>query len=504
MADESEADLPDTSGPSGMQRGYALSEMADLQREFLRETESSGSVFSRVKVIVSKKSLDARDIHDRGIDRTDPKPRFALETGFAIRVQSTITDMQDILRRAALMVPGRSSWFVIDPQDALLPILNGAHDLDEINAAWLALHRRMQLAQSFLEKYEQNFQVSEENMRATSPVSTNPEVYNRWPATKPSSVQLMYLFDNVRHHHAQLLKGYDRDTDDLLHHLRAPEHLRRAFPERGPEDYPSTVYYSSSGERMERIHPSQPELESKEETYSMGAPVTVTRIGRADHVVEHLGLSDEDREEEEVRVHQVPVESEYWKGPNTSQASLADKTPFKSPNQFFLPRSPSSLNKNFRIPGPDLPDPLRGMASSSYGLSTESISQAMRTHRSQLKADPRYQHWSSTQPLPRIPGVSPIEEEEIGTSSHLKGKGKEAPSVRIRDPRAPDGSKGFNTFGNSGYGGKFRQEKEEVATMGNLLVGGTPGNLEDPVIEEITGIDSLLIRRLETPWEAEV
>jgi hypothetical protein len=56
-----------------------------------------------------------------------------------VQVQDTIKDMQDILRRAALLVPGRSTWFIIDPQDALMPILLGARDLDEMNAAWLAL-----------------------------------------------------------------------------------------------------------------------------------------------------------------------------------------------------------------------------------------------------------------------------------------------------------------------------------------------------------------------------
>jgi hypothetical protein len=266
----------------------------------------------------------------------------------------------------------------------------------------------MHLAQDFLEKYEQNYQVNEESLHATSPVLANPEVYNRWPSTKPPSVQLMYLFDNVRHYHQQLPKGYDRDTDDLLHHLRAPKHLVRAFPWRDPEDYPSTVYYSASGQRLEQEHPmrythrSEVEPQGQQESgigdrsFSGRKSVTVTRIGHTDHVVEHLGLSDEEFEEEEEVA--LPQRSGGGNSPNTPRATLSVPTPFKTPNQFFLPRSPSSMSREFQIPGPNLPDPLRGMASSSYRLPMDSISQVMKSHWMQMRQDPRYQNWSSLQP----------------------------------------------------------------------------------------------------------
>ncbi|KAJ7937019.1 hypothetical protein B0H13DRAFT_1853083 [Mycena leptocephala] len=101
------------------------------------------------------------------------------------------------------------------------------------------------------------------------------------------------------------------------------------------------------------------------------------------------------------------------------------------------------MSGGFQIPGPNLPDPLRGMGSSSYGLPTDSISQAMKTHRSQTKTDLRYQSWSTAQPTYQAPGVSPIEEETAEGVTSAKGKGKEVSFGKSRDPRPPDGSRGF-------------------------------------------------------------
>ncbi|KAF8208321.1 hypothetical protein K438DRAFT_1930688 [Mycena galopus ATCC 62051] len=102
----------------GMERGYALSPMADIHREYLSETEEEESVFTRMLILTGKKTLGPSNIVDRGISTSKPQPRFSISPLFVIRITAAIGDMQEIIRRAASLLPGRSSWFIIDPHNA--------------------------------------------------------------------------------------------------------------------------------------------------------------------------------------------------------------------------------------------------------------------------------------------------------------------------------------------------------------------------------------------------
>jgi hypothetical protein len=371
--------------PEGMSRGYTMSPMAELQLEYMKEMEEESSIFSRVTLIASKISLELWDVIDRGIDPSNPVPRFGLDPGFALRVWVTISDMQSILQRAASLVPGCTSHFVIDPRDAILPILRGASGLEELNAAWLALHRRMQLAQGYLRKYDQHYQTPEENLRSQSPLSTNTDVYERWPVAKPQSVQLTYLFDNVRHHQDQVPKGYDRDTDDILSFLKPSDHLSAAFPDREPSYRPLTVYCSTAGERKERAKPT---------LSSWGA-------GNTFHLPSDEILGDSRA------THEEPVEPDESDGdyepetrvPNRDSPSsgyyypsMSAQTPFKNSGEFFAPKSPSYLHHELRVLGHNLPDPIRGMASAApYGLPSDSVSQALKARHGVRRTYTRHQ-----------------------------------------------------------------------------------------------------------------
>jgi hypothetical protein len=146
----------------GMERGYSMSEMSDLQREYLRPTEQDLSIFRRVTAIKGKKYLEPRDILDRGVSTkpSDYIPRFCLDTGLFLELERTIHEMQDILRQASELVPGRDTYF-IDPCDSLLPVLKGSGNLDELHIAWTAMNERFDLAQHFLDKYDAEYQASE-------------------------------------------------------------------------------------------------------------------------------------------------------------------------------------------------------------------------------------------------------------------------------------------------------------------------------------------------------
>ncbi|KAJ6493581.1 hypothetical protein C8R47DRAFT_947666, partial [Mycena vitilis] len=164
----------------GMSRGYAMSDMADIFRSYLREQEDEISIDSRVKWISGKKSLDPKDVIDRGISTIDIRPRFGLDPLLIIRVENTVIEMQELLRQASALVPGRTKCFTIDPHYALMPILRGSDSLDEIHIAWAALNKRMALAHRYLEKYDAQFQEEDQSKVPTSPASTDQGIYDRF------------------------------------------------------------------------------------------------------------------------------------------------------------------------------------------------------------------------------------------------------------------------------------------------------------------------------------
>ncbi|KAJ7497174.1 hypothetical protein FB451DRAFT_1163171 [Mycena latifolia] len=102
----------------GMERGFALSSMADLRREYLAQTEEDTSVFMRALSYSTKKVLESSDLVDRGLSY-EPEfmdiARFTLETGFAKRLEFTISDLQYILKRATELVPGHKTFYRVDP-----------------------------------------------------------------------------------------------------------------------------------------------------------------------------------------------------------------------------------------------------------------------------------------------------------------------------------------------------------------------------------------------------
>ncbi|KAJ7895831.1 hypothetical protein B0H13DRAFT_1885354 [Mycena leptocephala] len=67
----------------------------------------------------------------------------------------------------------------------------------------------------------------------------------------------------------------------------------------------------------------------------------------------------------------------HWNVPTPTEGLLSTGTPFKKGVEFFVPTSPRDSTYATSIPGPHLPDPLQGMASSqTYSIPNESISQA--------------------------------------------------------------------------------------------------------------------------------
>ncbi|RDB26148.1 hypothetical protein Hypma_006950 [Hypsizygus marmoreus] len=120
----------------GMDRGYALSAMAQLR-------------------LAVKHTLEAADVIDRGILLRGNQPRFVLNDDFLQSLEVGIPTMQDFLKKAAELCENRKSYFKIDPNDVAIKILCGSADLAMLQAAWIGLRRRLELSLSNFEKYNE-------------------------------------------------------------------------------------------------------------------------------------------------------------------------------------------------------------------------------------------------------------------------------------------------------------------------------------------------------------
>ncbi|KAJ7433419.1 hypothetical protein B0H11DRAFT_1622839, partial [Mycena galericulata] len=170
MATEVE-ERADTVQP-GMEEGYASSPMAAIHREYLAPIgESHASTYASVQQLIAKSRLNKEDIWDRGVAKSDAKPRFSLKPSFLTKVDRIAAELQIFLQRAADIVEGRTSHFVVDPEESCITILRGATDLFQLEAAWDILRVRFRLGHKFFEKYTEEFKNKAE--APTSPASTN-------------------------------------------------------------------------------------------------------------------------------------------------------------------------------------------------------------------------------------------------------------------------------------------------------------------------------------------
>ncbi|KAJ6465892.1 hypothetical protein C8R47DRAFT_1224212 [Mycena vitilis] len=407
----------------GMDKGYAMSKMADIRREYLREPVDEPSLMMRVTAIVGKRALDVHEVMDRGVSSAPDTPlgRFALETGFNLRTERTIVDMQSLLRRASALVEGRQSCFVIDPHRTMMTLLRGARELSELHVAWVGLSRRMELSQKYLDKYESEFRGPKEEDVLLSPVSTAPEIYAVFPRDKGPASDVNYMFDHVPHLQTLLPKDYDKETGWLPHHLTAPNYLEQAFPDRSPELKPSTVYFSAEGERREitisarssRGSPGDFELPPAEDPPH-------SRRERVRSPIKDKRSRDRHRE----------------KGAKQdTAATTVSSTPFKVSSAPFVPRSPSNRAYGLPSPGQHLPNPLVGMASAlaaPYPLENDSIS----GYKGKGRADaPREGQWGAgkTSMLSDVP--------ELDEASFQASRGRRDPPPHLAGSPAWPSSK---------------------------------------------------------------
>ncbi|KAJ6449019.1 hypothetical protein C8R47DRAFT_999326, partial [Mycena vitilis] len=164
-----------TGAVRGMSQGYAMSEMATLQMEYLTESETNLSTFEGVKWIIAKSELLIVDIVDRGVPSRGVIARFAVSSKLFARVDRITAELQVFLKSASGLVEGRKTYFIVDPEDTCLPVLQGASDVAQLQAAWSLLRKRVELGDRYFSKYRDEY---EQGKAMLSPTSTVPDLYD--------------------------------------------------------------------------------------------------------------------------------------------------------------------------------------------------------------------------------------------------------------------------------------------------------------------------------------
>ena len=200
---------------AGLENRYDQSPMARLKAEYFEEQEQSNSVHTRATALASKKTLLSSDIVDRGSNRPRDTPCFHLIPTLYLDLHKTSNELQFFLQRTAGLIPERQTYFVVDPQDTFLTILNGAYDISQLHAAWMGISKRLNLGIKFIDKYESEYRETDPERRIKSPVSTDPGIIRDIAQIPSVDHRMRYLYSQVPHHRVELTEDNLRQFDEL-------------------------------------------------------------------------------------------------------------------------------------------------------------------------------------------------------------------------------------------------------------------------------------------------
>jgi hypothetical protein len=124
-----------------MEEGYSGSPMSDLRIELTKEPPDAPSIFAATPMIATKTRLEVYEINDRGISCLLNILRFKLMAEFNKETNVIIFKSQDILKKAADLIPERETCFKIDLQGVFFKVLRGAQDPGQLHAAWATLRK---------------------------------------------------------------------------------------------------------------------------------------------------------------------------------------------------------------------------------------------------------------------------------------------------------------------------------------------------------------------------
>ena len=193
---------------------YEDTPMFRLKQEFRSGGEEANSTFMLVNTFAAKSTLLPSDIVDRGQDRPRDTPRFHLRSSIFTDLHKAVYEFQFYLERAAGLIRDRNRYFIIDPKDTFLTLLNGAYDLAQIHAAWLGITTRLRLGLQFLDKYEEEYKGTTEEL-PLSPISTLPEIAAGLDRISNPNDCMRFIYSKVPHHQSAIAPDVQKDFANI-------------------------------------------------------------------------------------------------------------------------------------------------------------------------------------------------------------------------------------------------------------------------------------------------
>ena len=119
----------------------------------------SGSTEMSIMLVLSLEELTPDHIVDRGEVRARNLPRYHLVKAAMDNLAAVVTAQQIFLQQAAALIVDRKSYFIVDPGDTLIPILQGTSSLPQLYTVWRARITRVKLGVKAWEKYIAEYQL---------------------------------------------------------------------------------------------------------------------------------------------------------------------------------------------------------------------------------------------------------------------------------------------------------------------------------------------------------
>ncbi|KAJ7884947.1 hypothetical protein B0H13DRAFT_1889722 [Mycena leptocephala] len=220
---------PTLSADASTSRTPESERLARLIQEFEKTDDSlEDAVESTAQgayLLSLKSSLEEEDIEDRGGNRPPGVARFGLAEPLYRKVNRVVGELQYFVQRAANLVKGRDRHFRIDPEDAILPILEGCSNRAQLSAAWDIIRRRLELGGQFFRKYVKEFK-NPDSIEAFSPASTSASLSLALKNFPSEDNKLRQIIAYYPHHNQNLVEHTDRlhvmtasweSIDELMH-----------------------------------------------------------------------------------------------------------------------------------------------------------------------------------------------------------------------------------------------------------------------------------------------
>ncbi|KAJ7906579.1 hypothetical protein B0H13DRAFT_2333316 [Mycena leptocephala] len=187
--------------------------MVHLMLEYEKEDESledpTMSTSQGALMLSLHTELEDRDVLDRGLVRLPGVSRYALEPDLLTRVDRIAGELQYFLQRGSALVPGRTRYFRVDPEDSIIPVLKGCSNVAQLVVAWGILRKRLHLGREFIQKYAREFR-NPDSIEDYSPASTTKELTEEMRKMPSDEARMRFMIAYYPHHNEQLSTHRER------------------------------------------------------------------------------------------------------------------------------------------------------------------------------------------------------------------------------------------------------------------------------------------------------